>query len=389
MTKHLKLFTQLAIAGFVVLGVFLVFYIEQGPQQVAGRITDVCKSASDHQTCYEREVPNLYPKYSIPQLFDIVREIRKKDPTYQFCHVLSHKLGEKVVAENPERWIEAMHLNPPDGLCSNGFVHGVIGGRFRAEVLDEKTLETLIPDFTKACESHDSWEPSDLDRAMCYHGMGHLYDFITDADLPLALSLCERTTPDGVERMCREGVFMQIFQPLEPDDFLMIERMPLKPSTTTVRSFCSRFTKDEYEGACLRESWPFFREAILKGTGVAKFCSGQPNTEEETNCYQSATAIIGRMSLQKPEQAAGACNALPLSRKTLCFVTVAQALIEEDRKDVGKAIALCRRAPKDIAEECIASLAGRATYFLGGNSSRIRDFCRIFPLEFQAKCLAS
>ena len=49
----------------------------------------------------------------------------------------------------------------------------------------------------------------------------------------------------------------------------MIERMTVKPMKETVREFCAAYRDvPEYEGACLRESWPFFREEITTGTGV-------------------------------------------------------------------------------------------------------------------------
>src|SRR3989344_3814855 len=210
---------------FAALAALLMWFVLSSRETALVKIVHDCAQARDRSACYEAEVPTLYPQLSVAQVFDIVREIRREDPSYQFCHVLAHKIGERVVAEDPERWIDAIPLNPPDGLCSNGFIHGVVGGRFRAEVLDDETLEKLIPDFSRACEPRKGWQPSSLDQAICYHGIGHLYMFVTDADIPKALSLCERTARGSdperdFRRVCREGVFMQIYQPLEPDDYL-------------------------------------------------------------------------------------------------------------------------------------------------------------------------
>ena len=248
---------RLLLAAAVIVGIAalcFVWFARPGSPSVLERRADAavstCATQSDPAACYEREVPALLPGLTVPQLFDVVRLIRQKDTAYQFCHVLAHKIGERVVAEDPDKWVDAIPYNPTDGLCSNGFIHGVIGGRFRAEVLDDATLRKFIPDFKRACEAHGDWRPSDLDRAMCYHAMGHLYDYITNADLHKALALCEETTTEQFHRVCREGVFMQIYQPLEPDDYALIEQMPVKPTPGTVRQFCARFKNNpSYEGA--------------------------------------------------------------------------------------------------------------------------------------------
>ena len=357
------------------------------PEEVSvKKIVHECTQAADHAACYEAEVAPLYPELSVPHIFDIIRDIRREDPSYQFCHVLAHKIGERVVAEDPDRWIDAIPLNPSDGLCSNGFIHGVVGGRFRAEVLDDATLQKLLPDFRRACEPHNGWKPSDLDKAICYHGMGHLFDFITDADLNKALALCEQTTTEQYRRVCREGVFMQIFQPLEPDDYLMIERMSVKPTKDTVRQFCARFKDNAaYEGACLRESWPL-HPGMADGTGVESFCSHQPNAEEETACYQSATAIIGRQSLGNPERAASACTELPQKWQDMCFSTVAQAFLEENRTDASKAIGFCARAESVLAQRCMTWLITQAPFIFGQNKSEMKEFCAALPDGMKADC---
>lgn len=355
-------------------------------RSIAAVIAACEQSTDNHAPCYESEVSRLYPALSVPQLFEVIREIRRQDASYQFCHVLAHKIGERVVAEDPDRWIDAIPLNPSDGLCSNGFIHGVVGGRFRAEVLDDATLQKLLPDFRRACEPRARWQPSNLDQAICYHGLGHLYDFITNANIPKALDICTQTTTEQYRRVCIEGVFMQIYQPLEPDDYLMIEQMPVKPTKDTVRQFCARFRDTPvYEGACLRESWPL-HPGMDDGTGVESFCSNQPNAVEETACYQSATAIIGRQSLGNPEKAASACTQLPEKRQDMCFSTVAQAFLEENRTDASKAIGFCARAGGVLAQRCMTWLTTQATFIFGQNESEARAFCAALPDDMKADC---
>lgn len=365
----------------------LIFFADvRSAQSEAQRIVKICSGERAPAECYEREVPRLLPDYPLAQTFDVIRQIRLIDPTYQFCHVLAHKLGERVVAEDPDRWIDAIPLNPTDGLCSNGYIHGVLGGRFRAEVLEPAALRKLIPDFTRACAPRKEWSSSELDRAICSHGMGHLYMFITDADIPLALSLCEDTMPEQFRRVCHEGVYMQIYQPLEPDDYLLIERMPVKPTKETLRSFCAHYTKDEYEGACLREGWPFFREELKTGKGIVKFCSSQPNNQEEIACFESVLALSGRFNLENQTRALSLCREIADEWKTMCYSSAARAILEEDRVEGEKAVSFCKAAETDQQEGCLEQLADTAS-FTFGNSSERKLFCSLFPPGLRVRCL--
>lgn len=385
----------IGLVGFLILAIGVVFLMQyrggSDPASVARAIVADCeKHGGDHSACYEAEIPSLYPKYSVPELFDVVRAVRVDDPSYQFCHVLGHKLGERVVAEDPDKWVDAIPLNPADGLCSNGFIHGVVGGRFRAEVLNDDTIAKFLPDFKIACEPHDGWHPSDLDRAMCYHGMGHLFDFITNAAIPKALSLCRSVAPGDLERVCVQGVFMQIYQPLEPDDFALIAQMPVKPSTTTVPTYCAQFKDDPMaQGSCIEESWPFQQPHITDGTAVEKLCSWEPNRAEADVCYIAMSSIIGRMSLGSPERAAKACSAFPTDRVATCYAYSAEAVLEENRTDATPAIALCSDAPSSAASQCLSMLVDHAHFMFGSNQAELQNFCAALPDAYRQPCNAS
>ena len=225
---------------------------------------------------------------------------------------------------------------------------------------------------------------------MCYHGMGHLYMFITDADIPKALSLCEATAESDTgdfRRVCREGVYMQIYQPLEPDDFLLIEQMEVKPTKETVREFCARYERDEYEGACLRESWPFFREEVLAGSGIERFCAGQPNPNEEIACFESAFTLLGRTSLGTPERVLAACAEAGERWRSMCYEYSAITIIEEDR-DAGEALVdFCNSAPDGYRNECLEGMAQKA-HFLFGDSPYRPAFCGALPAYLRSACLS-
>ena len=347
-----------------------------------------CAEKETRATCYEEEVPEYLDTLSLEDVFDVIRTIRKTDPNYQYCHLLAHKLGEITVAEDPAHWMQALRRNPPDGLCSNGFIHGAVIGRFRDDILEGEKLEKAIPDFARACEPDAAWQPTSLDQAICYHGLGHLFTFITDATLENALAICERIgeSPTGdFLRVCREGVFMQVFQPVEPDDFALLESLWMKPTKENYRAFCATYTKDEYEGACLREAWPLWRDELKEGAAVVSFCSEQPNQEETRSCYESVAAIIGRQSLDRPDAVARACAHYPSEYQLLCYEYGARARIEEDHAAGEQALAVCESAGT-YSYQCMTRLAETAQFAFANTKVR-RDFCALLPMDLQSRCL--
>src|SRR5438105_4178557 len=73
-------------AALIALGIGIAYgsHTSSSPQSVARAIVSKCAGEQNHQDCYEREVPALYPKLAVPQIFSIIRQIRQSDPTYQF-----------------------------------------------------------------------------------------------------------------------------------------------------------------------------------------------------------------------------------------------------------------------------------------------------------------
>lgn len=359
-------------------------------EELAKKVEGVCTNDTDKETCYQKNISALYPAYSLTDVFNVIRAVRTEDPSYQFCHVLGHLLGEAVVAEDPAQWADTFRLNPTDGLCSNGFIHGVIGGRFRDYVLDASTTRQFIPEFSAACEPREDWKPTLLDEAMCYHAMGHLYVMITNADLSRALALCGETAGDkgtgDYRDRCFEGVFMQIYQPLEDSDYDLIRKLPIQPTAHNVRTFCALYKENDYVGACLRESWPLFRDQLLDGDGMHSFCSGQPDKKAEDVCYLSVSSIIGRMSLDEPKRINARCSQAPPERVATCVTMAARAVLEEDRSDSAKAIGVCQESSPDVVYQCIGDLVDAAVFTLGNDTPEYRAFCAALPEPYTGAC---
>lgn len=359
----------------------------------AARILRECEEEQYRPTCYEEKVPDLLDRMSIGDVFNVVRFIRARDHDYQFCHVLAHKLGERVVAGDPARWFDVIPQNPTDGLCSNGFIHGAAVARFSQEVFSRDEIEHIIPDIADACEARGDWHPTGLDQAICYHGIGHVLVYLTDADLGSALDICDTVAlkDDGRNflQVCEEGVFMQIFQPLEPEDYVLIDKLDFKPTKETLREFCDYYARDDAErSACWREGWPLLREELQTANGIVNFCKDALSEREEHNCYATVLSIRGRGSLQDPTSMATVCDALPEERHGQCYAIGAGTTLEEDRSKVAESVSFCARAQNaEVRTSCYEYLARMATFNFRSDSPEIRALCEALPDHLRSQCL--
>lgn len=349
-----------------------------------------CAERNDKPLCYEENVPLLLYVSPIEGVFSVVRALQREDTSYRFCHVLGHELGAALVKQNPDQWVDLMHKNPPDGLCSNGFLHGIIVGRFNYAVLSEEQIDAIVPDFAEACERAPGWEPSDLDRAMCYHALGHVLTHLTSADLSLAADYCgaiaQRRGREAYVPTCVSGVFMQIFQPLEPEDYALIERLPVKPTKETLLTFCAAYNTEQKRGQCFSEGWPLFRDELQTAAGTQAFCQSSKDSKIQEICYRTVFSIGARFGISNPSARVSLCEQMPKGRVPECIGILANAFIEEDRTKGADASAACALASPEYQDGCYTYLLSMMRFNLVEGSPSRQALCAALPPEYAKKC---
>lgn len=361
-------------------------------EQHADSVIQECADAGYRAFCYETEVPKLLSELSSHEVFEVIRTIRKKDSGYLFCHVLAHEIGEYEVSLDPDNWMDGLAQGPVDGLCSNGYAHGAILARFNAEFFDPAEMELIIPELSIACEARAGYNPTDLHKAMCYHGMGHVIVHLTNADIGRALDTCNTIAQkdDGTDytRVCIEGVYMQLFQPLEPEDFALIEQLSEPPTRSTVENFCEVESRDDAEfAACWREAWPFFREEMSTGKGVMSYCARLTSSGGLHECLATAVTINARHNLESSERMAELCYDLPPEHQGLCFARGANAFLEEDPGLVDVAVDFCTRGGStEVQNECNSFLAHAAQFNFHPGSPELHALCEVLPDQWQKTC---
>ena len=322
------------------------------------------------------------------QAFEVTREIQKEDPLYVYCHVLGHNISARETKKDPSKWIDVI-ARCPTTMCNNGCMHGAMMQRFQSDRLTDAQTEKLIPDIANACEPRGSWHPREVERSMCYHGLGHLFMYVTNADLNKSSSLCERVgkKDDGrtYVQTCTQGVFMEISQPLEPEDIALVAH--ITPKKEQVTAFCNSFS-GERKIACHNESWMLIRTDLENPKRAVSFCSFSNNQVDQSKCYGTVLSyltvlfVIDQKDISKLEHY---CNSLPGMHKPECFGFAAARLVQIDPNLMPAALDVCRRAAAS-APACFKALAEFGTQSFLAGSVELKKYCDMLPSSLSKTC---
>ncbi len=386
----LKLIKKTAPA-FIVLGVlvFLTWGQRSNLRSLDGYATNIlseCSQSDYRPGCYEKEVPKLMNRISMEEAFQVTRLIQQQDSSFAYCHVLGHNLSAQEVSKDPSKWKEVV-TRCPSGLCSNGCIHGGFQERFRSDSLDDAQIKQLKPDLISVCQPRQSWHPTDLEKSSCYHALGHLAMYITRADINKSLSLCSEITAGDAgndnSQVCDDGVFMQIFQPLEPEDFALVKGKV--PSKSNIQSFCRQFA-NKAGGSCLTEAWPLSFSQISTPTGLTTYCS-QADISEQDRCFLSLEYVIVAQFKFDLSRLKNFCQELPINRSGACFAHVSSRLIETDFHNISKSVAFCAEGlPFDPENLCYKELLFYSTFNFHPGSVEQKQLCQELPEVWAKKC---
>jgi hypothetical protein len=228
------------------------------------RIATHCIAAADRTSCYEQEVPDLYPRFSRDDIFDALRLLQRADPAAAACHQIAHRVAEAVVRHEPARWSDEFTVVEGHRLCSFGYVHGVAIAAMRHARVDMG--DRALSELPGRCEVL-----SGRARSNCFHGLGHLFYYAYDTTR--ALARCdESTNDDHLRTRCHAGVVMSVFfvTPDDPD--------PDRQRVTLMDApeFCASLG-GQYESECRRTSWIIAPDTLRSRGAIESFCAGIPD----------------------------------------------------------------------------------------------------------------
>jgi hypothetical protein len=394
LTKHLPLIIPLAALLAVFVGGALLSRSAPGVAsdaaiaRYAEEVIATCSKDSYPPRCYDVEIPKLMDRgLSMEDAFKVTTAVQDRVDNYFYCHVLGHNLSAKETAKDPSAWTEVV-ARCPTGMCSNGCLHGAAQERFREEALSPEEIEALIPELATICEPEGNRDFTGLEQASCYHSLGHLNMYISAADIDVATGVCDRIAKKGqadYTQTCYEGAYMQIFQPLEPEDFALVEHIPAK-TIPDAEKFCDQYSGERLS-ACHRESWPLYRESIDEPAGLAHFCSLVPDAQSEQRCYNAMFYVLTAQFNFDMSRIEPLCIGLPEKRMAQCFGNAASRLIETDYRLIPDAIALCKTADAHgVGARCYDELLFYSTFNFHVGSDAFNTLCSSLPEPWSTTC---
>lgn len=381
----------LGLALLVLIEAYIYFFAPAHPrlsiEEYAEEVVATCKDASYRPTCYDKTIPELMNYISMEDAFKVTSIVQAKDRSYVYCHVLAHELSAREVVKNPAGWKDVV-MRSPSGMCSNGGIHGAFQERFRGEFFTDEQLEAIKPELYDLCEKRGTWTPTGLEQASCYHAVGHLTMYLTEADLNRSIKLCDDLAlkPNGRDyrQLCYDGAFMQIFQPLEPEDFSLIKGKEV--SKEQHEKFCNKFT-GAAKASCRTEGWPLYREDFNDPKFLTAYCA-KSEPDQRERCFSAVMYVVTALFSLDINKVAAYCPGLEGDEVGKCFASAAGRLIEVDYRNIEDAVKLCTLAePKDPKHFCLDMLLKFSTYNYKVGSPEFYKVCEVLPGEWGTKCL--
>lgn len=357
--------------------------------QITERIVNQCAEVTNKTKCYEDLISSLVLEpmnLTMEEAFQVVKSAQRLDSKYYYCHDLSHKLARSEMQKKDNDWRDVA-ARCPMNLCAKGCIHGVFQEKYKDQTLSDAEIEQNIPELDALCKPRSSWQPSGSQQASCYHGLGHLFMYITDANIEESLRLCSKLAVSehklNFRAPCLHGIFMQIFQSSNYEIVNLINKFNL--SLETAPSFCQKFDK-ETAAICWMESWPFQAQEINNANGLKNFCY-QLDKDHQSDCFAFMFTIITFNFRYDQDKLLDYCSSMQDGLAAECASRVALAILQNDNEHIEQASGFCKKASDyDPKHQCYNLLATMASYNFSLGSKERTDLCNSLPETVKESC---
>lgn len=382
-----------AAAILTLFAVGAIFFLSKAhrPTLIAAAIVARCVGADYRPTCYESEVPQLLNKgFSFEEAFSVAIAIQLLDRSAEYCHNIGHRLGATEVAKDPALWKEVAR-RAPLGKCLNGGMHGAFQERFKEESLTSEQLPAFVAEMKGFCNPHVDFPSSAIDLAMCAHGLGHLFVFVADGEVGEALPLCTaiefESSPDvsssSLEMSCYDGLFMQLFEPHEPEDHALIAGK--EQTASTVEAFCNSFT-GLAKSACMARSVSLFAKEY-PGSFKGLDCAELDDVRQKNACRSTQLRLFARDTFLDVEAADVYCALEEPGRRGWCYAAAGSYAFMAGY-DYDAPFAFCGHAGSDeVVGQCYRTLAEIIPFMFRTNQRERESLCRRLAEPYDEMCL--
>lgn len=384
----------LIVIGLYTLSFLVLSKLQKAPtlNRYAEMVVKRCNLSKIKNFCYEAEIPKLMRDLSMEDTFDVIQMVQDKDSLFLNCHNVAHRLSE--IESKRVGW-QNTALHCPLAKCNYGCLHGAFAGRFRGETLDQNQISQVLPEILSVCEPRPGYTPSDIDLAMCYHGIGHLAMYITGGSPERSISICEeiKTKSPGISytNLCAEGVFMTVFHGQEtPEDIALVKYVT--PKKEVVPAFCNKF--GSYWNICRRESYGLYSQDKKTAQSIENFCSYSKDKDMKEYCYLGIIGLFATDAFSKPGDPFSViesfCKGFSKENQNLCFSGISMKLLQSDPLRYAKtANQICALSEKyGVSDRCYKDVIYYAGFIFGKLHPKEREtYCANFPGKWQKSCL--
>lgn len=311
-------------------------------RQITVNINDQCKKLLENQApCFEENIKKqLLLVYAPKQVLEAIYDF----DTYYSCHAFTHFLG-RALYKNLGNIADA--YSQINFTCHGGSYHGVMeayldqnkinigqinGFELRSVCNDSKRLTKLNPEqiFTE-----------------CLHGFGHAFMFITDSDLPLSLSYCDKLDTTDERERCYGGAFME-------------------NSTSS--------TSKDHKTAWIKPGDKFFPCTVLKENYL-------------NQCYFYQANYLIMSSNRNYPSVFNDCDKLSGTHRTHCILGIGASLASvSNEQGIQKAAEICSLGKIDTQSLCVGSAVSSLFARYGGETEKILSFCNLVAENLKGTC---
>ncbi len=219
-----------------------------------------CQTTADQVSrsgCYRNLIKSVVKRGDLGFAINIYKQGIKDNLDADGCHLAGHDIGRDVYESLKKD--EPVKINDPMSECGYGFWHGFFSG-FSGQVI---TQEVDKDDLYNLCNKILG---SNLDLALCYHGLG--LGFVgdppdisvwgnSDKTILQGIKMCDRFTyNDDYMYDCYSGVFHQTFSYMKAGLYGLS-----LPTGEKIFNFCHDFDK-KYWASCLNMLSPYMYGSV-------------------------------------------------------------------------------------------------------------------------------
>lgn len=287
----------------------------------------------------QRIAARYLERYSARQLLG---ELEKRYP-YAACHRQSHSIG-RAVYDRTQNFTDSIAACGTG--CNDGCFHGALMELFSTDsdtlggvINDEDPQEYLghvRAEAASLCARPDV--ASLVQTVFCTHGLGHVFSFVTNYDLPSAIESCNIFKNIDARAPCASGVFMEYMANTAKFDELTTKGLEPCDAYPSYEFQCFRYKAPHFIKAwgglknaldACREFDAATRVVCFKGIGfaVGRSAMFENGTVEQNACPGQSVAdtdvcvdgAISRVVSTTDKQSNEACNVMKEPYKARCI----------------------------------------------------------------------